>query len=94
MISWWSVFFNGLWITGLALLLAGLGYHYWLAHQEGRLLAEQLQSAAFRQVLWLGLALVGAGLAGTNDGLWELIIWILVTAYSLLNLALVRKGLR
>ena len=94
MIPWWSVFFNALWILGLAVLLAGFGYHYWLAHQEGRRLAQQLQSSAFRQVFWLGLALVGAGLAGTNDGVWELVIWIMVTVYSLFNLVLVRRGLR
>jgi len=94
MIPWWSVFFNGLWICGLAVILAGFSYHYWLAHQEGRRLGGQLQGSAFRQVFWLGLALVGAGLAGTNDGIWELIIWILVMLYSLFNLVVVRKGWR
>ncbi|MGB3715297.1 MAG: hypothetical protein WA996_12780 [Candidatus Promineifilaceae bacterium] len=94
MIPWWSVFFSALSVLGLAVLLTGFGYHYWLAHQEGRRLVEQLQSPAFRQVFWLGLALVAAGLAGSNDGIWELVIWILVTAYSLFNLVLVRRGRR
>ena len=79
MIPWWSVFFNGLWICGLAVILAGFSYHYWLAHQAGRRLGEQLQSSAF---------------AGTNDGIWELIIWILVMLYSLFNLLVVRRGWR
>ena len=89
-----SVFFNGLWILGLAVLLAGFSYHYWLAHQENRRLVEQLQGSAFRQVFWLGLALIGAGLVGTSDETWELIVWILFTAYSLFNLILIRRGMR
>lgn len=89
-----SVFFNGLWILGLAVLLAGLSYHYWIAHQEDRRLIEQLQGSAFRQVFWLGLALIGAGLVGTSDEAWELIVWILFTAYSLFNLILVQRGMR
>ncbi len=92
MIPWWSVFFNALWILGLAVLLAAFSYHYWLAQLEDRRLIQQLQSPAFRQAFWLGLALVGAGLAGTNDGIWELILWILFTLYCLANLTRARRG--
>jgi len=94
MIPWWSVFFNGLWIVGLAVLLAGFSYHYWLAQQEDRRLIEQLQGSAFRKFFWLGLAFVGGGLAGTSDEAWELIIWNLFTGYCLLNLILILKGRR
>lgn len=92
MVLWWSVLVNSLWVLGLAVLLASFSYHYGLAQQEERWLVQKLQSQAFRQVFWLGLALAGAGLAGTSDRVWELIIWILFTLYCLAFLVLARRA--
>jgi hypothetical protein len=86
MINWLSLFLNSLWILGLAVLLAALSYHYWLAIEGGQPLRLILQGRSFQRFAWLGLALVSAGLAGTSQQLWERIVWILFTLYSAFNL--------
>jgi hypothetical protein len=86
MIPWWSVFFNSLWILGLAILLADLGFHYWLVQVEGNGLREQFRRSQFQKAAWLGLIFFGAGLAGTGDRAWETALWTLLTLYCLVNL--------
>lgn len=71
MIDWLSVVANGFWIAGLALILAALSYHYWLAAQSGRALSEVLSTTPFRKALVIGLLLIGIGLAGTSDQWWQ-----------------------
>ena len=94
MIPWWSVFFNGLWVLGLAILLAGLSFNYYISASEGRRFREQLQSSGFRQIFWLSFAFVAAGLAGTSDEIWTLVIWVLFLLYCLFNLVLIRRSIR
>jgi hypothetical protein len=86
MIPWQSVLFNALWIVGLAVLLADLSYHYWLAHEEGRGMREQLGRPAFLRFAWLGVALVAAGLAGTSNRVWELVVWALFTLFCIVQM--------
>lgn len=92
MIPWAAVLSNGLWILGLAILLADLSYHYWLAHEEGHRMREQLGRPAFLSFAWLGLALVAAGLAGTSDRAWELIIWALLSLFCIAQLVRLRRA--
>lgn len=83
MIPWWSVLLNTLWILGLALLLANLSFHGWLAQQEGSSLRQQFSKPQFLKYFWLGLLLIALGLAGTSDRLWERVIWLLLALVSL-----------
>jgi hypothetical protein len=85
MIDWQSLFLNSLWILGLAILLAGFSYHYWLATESRQSLRLVLQGRSFQYFAWLGLALVAAGLAGTSQQLWERVIWILFAVYGAIN---------
>ena len=94
MIPWLPVLFNGLWILGLAVLLADLSYHYWLAHEEGQRMRAQLGRPAFLSFAWLGLALVAAGLAGTSDRVWELLIWVLFGLFCIVQLVRQRMKVR
>ncbi|MBK8986050.1 MAG: hypothetical protein IPM39_08210 [Chloroflexi bacterium] len=86
MINWFSVFINSFWIVGLALLLAAFSYHYWLAGDSQRPLRTQLDAPSFLKPFWLGMALVGIGLAGTSQPLWETGIWTFFALLSLYNL--------
>ncbi|HMT20109.1 MAG TPA: hypothetical protein PKE20_02500 [Promineifilum sp.] len=91
MINWLSVVANGFWLVGLALVLAGFSYYYWLAGQLGQSLGEQLAGRPFQRVAVFGLLLVGIGLALTAEGLWQiipaaaLILMCLFALYALLR---------
>ena len=86
MIPWRSVFFNFLWILGLAVLLADLGFHYWLAQREGSGLRAQFRLPSFQKGAWLGLGLFAVGLAGTVDRAWEVVVWALLALVCLVSL--------
>lgn len=89
MINWFSVVANGFWLAGLAIVLAGLSYYYWLATQMRRPLREVLGSSPFQRVAVSGLLLVGIGLVLTADGVWQIIpalALILVCAVALVTL--------
>jgi hypothetical protein len=75
MVDWFGLLANGLWILGLAVLLAAVSYHAWEAEVRGRPLREQLGGDQFGWVAWLSLVLVGLGLALTSDRVWEMVIW-------------------
>lgn len=82
MIDWRSLIFNAFWIVGLAVLLAGISYHYWEASQERRPLREQLNQLSFSRVFWISFILISVGLAGTSQRLWETAIWLLLVFIS------------
>ncbi len=73
MINWLSVVANSFWIVGLAIMLAGVSYHLWLAGELERPLRQQLGGVAFLRVAVGGLLLVGIGLALTADGPLQLL---------------------
>lgn len=91
MINWQSVFFNSFWVVGTAILLATFSYHYWIAGQENQRLSVQLNCPSFLRFFWLGMAFIGVGLAGTSTNLWEIIIWIVLSLFSLLNIHRLRQ---
>lgn len=89
MINWFSIVANSFWITGLALLLAGVSYYYWLAGQMGHPFRYELNNPPFQKLAMFGLLLVGIGLALTaNDALQMLpaaaLIFICVIALFVL----------
>ncbi len=87
MINWQSVFFNSLWILGLALLLSALSYHYWLAQTHDKSFRTQLQSRSFLGVFWIALLLFAIGLLGSSPSLWERALWGLIGLWSVVNFA-------
>ncbi len=70
MIDWLRIVAHGLWVTGLALILAALSYHTWLAGQEGRSLRRELAGASFQRAVLGGVLLVSIGLSAISRGLW------------------------
>ena len=73
MINWYSIVANSFWLLGLAIILAGLSYYYWLADQTSRSFGEILAAPAFQRVIVIGALLVGIGLALTADSLWQVL---------------------
>lgn len=72
MIDWLAVVAHGFWIAGLALILAALSYHHWLAGQDGHSLRQELAGLSFQKWLMAGLLLVGIGLSGVSRQPWQL----------------------
>jgi len=97
MIDWWGVFYNALWILGLALMLATLSVATFRASQAGRRLGGELAAPAFRASLLAGLLLSCLGLLLAGRSWWERFLWgalALVTAVVLVRQAvlLARTG--
>ena len=70
MIDWSTLAFNGLWILGLALLVATYSYHDWLAAERGRRRREMFRERSFRGPWTTGLFLTCAGCALARIGPW------------------------
>lgn len=85
-IDWRSVWTNGLWILGTAVLLATFSYTYWLSRTEPRSLAEINQQPPYLRLFWSGFLLVLLGLVFTSARWWETAVWLLFTAWALFNL--------
>lgn len=85
MINWLSVFFNSFWVLGLAIMLAALSYTHWTSYQHNQRLRTELSEPQFLRFFWLGLFLIGIGLAGTSQRVWEIAVWVAFTALSLFS---------
>ena len=75
--DWGLVGSSALWMTGLAVWLAALGYHEWLAHEAGLGLRDQFTARSWGISFALGMALVCMGV-GSRDGAawWERGLWL------------------
>ena len=71
----WLVLANGLWILGLAMILAALSWASWVAHEQQHTFIRVLSQAGSQRALCGGLALFCAGLAATRHGLWVRVMW-------------------
>ncbi len=74
-IDWLNVFYNAIWIIGLAVILAAFSINDWLAHTNGVKLRQQLGTSAFQTPLTGGLILVSVSLALLADVWWERALW-------------------
>ncbi len=86
MIDWSAVASNSLWIAGLAVVLATVSYAYWAADQQQSSIMKVIQERQFMRFVYLGLILVGIGLAATSSSTLELLLGALFTlgaAYGL-----------
>lgn len=92
MIDWLTVVAHAFWIAGLALILAALSYHYWLAEQTSHSLREQLAGPSFQRAFVGGLLLVGIGLSGISRQPWQLGLSAAVVVASAITLALLLRA--
>ncbi len=78
MVNLWDIFFNSLWILGLAVLLGVWSYARYSAHVTGVRVRDKLNILKYALVLNCGLLLFLAGMALTEDRWYAKILWILV----------------
>jgi hypothetical protein len=74
-IDWLSVFYNGLWILGCALILAALSYTSWLAQAQGERLRPLLDAFVFQFPFSIGMGLISLGAFFLARGWLEHLLW-------------------
>lgn len=80
----WRIPANGLWILGLAILLAVLSWAYWTSGVERACFRAVLGRPPIQRVTYLALAVFCAGLAAIAQTWWKWVFWGLVaTAWAL-----------
>ncbi len=92
MINWLTIVAHGFWIAGLALILAALSYHYWLAGQTGHSLRGELAGNSFQRLVLAGVLLVSIGLSGVSRGLWQQVLAGAVVVGAIIGLVLSRRA--
>jgi hypothetical protein len=74
----WGIVTNGLWVVGLAILLATWSYGRWSAQNAHIKTRVKLQELRYALVLDLGLVLFIIGMAATESRQWAQVIWALL----------------
>jgi cell division protein FtsW (lipid II flippase) len=80
MIDWWDIIINGLWILGLAIVVAAFSYRSaWKTYQPNS------RAMFWAEDIWpaLGLAMFCFGLGLISDQTWKLLVWIVLGLISL-----------
>ncbi len=67
--------FASLWILGLAVILATLGFADYYANRDSRRLREILKKPGYRATVNAGLTLFCLGLMGFSRTWWETVLW-------------------
>jgi hypothetical protein len=87
LIDWLGLARGALWVLGLSIALAAWSYASWWARAHGLPWRTAIGMPSFIIPFFAGLALVSAGLAWGLDRLWMQVLWILVGAWSLWEIA-------
>ena len=78
LIDWRMIFFSGLWISGLAMILTALGFADYHAAIASRRLGDLAGRPRYRAAIYAGLTLICFGLLGSSDGFGKNLVWALL----------------
>lgn len=93
LIDWRMVAFASLWITGLAMILAALGFADYHARRGRGGLREVLRRREYQVAIDAALTLFCLGLVGSAEAWWETALWsLLAAAFGYLTVQAVRSG--
>ncbi len=86
MINWYGVFVNGLWVTGMAIVLAGMSWSLYARKLDGRSWTQQLASPEMTLTLAVGMMLMTLGFGLRPGGsVWPSLGWLaLALAFALM----------
>jgi len=88
LIDWPALIRNALWILGLSVVLAAWSYVSWLAARRGVRAWRTIDWPVFEVPAAAGLALVALSLAWGATRTWERILWLVLAAAFLAQMAL------
>lgn len=90
-IEWKSVIFNALWMIGCAIILSTASYSYWAKEQNNPATQQPTAIFSIEKFYWLGFIFIGAGLTGTSQRTWEIVVWVLFTLYAAVQIFLTAR---
>ncbi len=82
-LDWAGLASNGVWVLGVAVVLAAFSFYCYDAHVRRDKLRARLSSPGFQAWLMAGLALASLGGALTVSRWWERVLWGLLCAVSM-----------
>ena len=75
MIDWYGLFYNALWILGLAVVLAALAMASFHTRVQGVRLRQVLGASSFLLPFGAGMCLFCLGVLFSSHNLWEKVLW-------------------
>jgi hypothetical protein len=75
LINWKMVGFASLWIIGLSVILAVLGFVDYHAKAGQTRFRDELRKPIYQAWINVGLSLFCLGLLGSSDAWWESVLW-------------------
>ena len=93
LIDWRMVFFSGLWISGVAVILTAFGFADYHASISSRRLREVVGRPGTRVAIHAGMMLFCLGLLGSSHSVWEGAAWgLLATGFLAYAAGAAREG--
>lgn len=86
LIDWGMLAFSGLWISGLAVVLAIFGLVRYAAQRTARRFGDVLKESGYQAGMNAGLALFCLGLIGSSRHWWEVVAWIALAIWFCVNM--------
>lgn len=80
MLLWLTLLTHLAWLLGLALVFTSLNYYGWLAQVQQRAVWQVWQEINCQRPVWLGFIFISLGLAGSSSQIWEIGLWLGMTA--------------
>jgi hypothetical protein len=92
LIDWKMVGFASLWIIGLAVILAVLGFVDYHAKAGGGRFRDELRKSIYQAWIHVGLTLFCLGLLGSSNAWWERALWgLLAIAFLIFSIRSFRE---
>jgi hypothetical protein len=92
LIDWQMLAFTGLWIIGLAVVVAIFGFVQFAAQRTARRFGNVLQESGYQAVMNAGLTIICLGLIGSSRHWWEVVVWSALAILFCVNMILALRA--
>lgn len=92
MMDWWGAATTGVWVAGLAAVLAAASWGHWMASVEGMRFGEALGRRGVGWAIDVGFALFCTGLAAAEQEWWRRGLWGVLALMWVVQLGWGRRG--
>lgn len=93
LVNWRELGLSALWVVGLAIVLATLGFARFHGDRSNKTLLKEACRPRYLVAISGGLALAALGIGGSSQLWWEAGLWLVISLMLLMSsLSLVRSG--